>query len=156
MLEPANRDLTLYFGGGFDINFALYADSRVKRWRGEWHELFVYEEGEAVELEPGEAFVALLRSMQVKPGSEDAAGFWSPLEAMSLKGYTVELVCEAVFTLTEGAGLSIEAEAGVINIEVAPAQFADAPSSAHYYLKLTDEGGNVTFPINGTMLFKQP
>ena len=154
-LEQQQRDLTLYLGGTFTRTFALFLDERVKQWRGEWHEYFIYEPGEAVELEPGEAFVALLKSMEAKPGAEGSAVFWSPLDPMNLTGYTVELVCEDVFTLKEGSGLNVVKAEGKIEVEVSAEAMEGAPSSAHYYVKLTGPSG-ISFPIAGTMLFKQP
>lgn len=156
MLEQAQRDLTLTQGGNFDQAFVLFLDQRVKQWRGEWHEFFVYDAGEAVELEPGEAFVARMRTMDAKPGGPSSEEFWAPLEPMDLTDCHVELICGDVFTLTEDAGITVTPKLGKIEIEVRPDQTTAAPTSAAYYIKLTDVAGGITFPIRGTMLFKQP
>ena len=156
-LEEQQRDLTLTIGGTYTRVFALFLDERVTQWRGEWHEYFVYEAGEAVELEPGEAFVALLKTMNAKPGLPGSEQFWSPLTRMDLAPYTVEIVCEGVFTLKEGEGLTVDKAEGLIEPEVTPAMTKEAPSSAHYYVKLTEIAtGAVSYPIAGTMLFKKP
>jgi hypothetical protein len=155
MPEQSQLDLTLTIGANFEQTFTLFNDPRVKQWRGEYHEYFVYEPGEAVEVEPGEAFVALLKTMNAKPGAPGSEEFWAPLERQNLTGCEIELVCEDVFTLTEGHGITVNPTQGTITAEASPTQFADPPSSAHYYLKITDEGV-VTFPRGGTMLFKPP
>ena len=61
------QDLTVTVGDTYNHVFALFQDSRVKLWRGAWREYFTYEPGEAVELEPGEAFVCTARTMSAKP-----------------------------------------------------------------------------------------
>jgi hypothetical protein len=153
----SEQDLTLTAGDTFTHVFALFSDARVKRWRGEYHEFFVYKPGEAVELEPGEAFVALLRTMNVKPGEPGSETFWSPLTPKDLTGCTVSLVCGGLFTLEEeGKGVTVTPKTGTIEIEVEPKQTEKTPSSEHYYVQLEDVAKKLSTPISGVMLFKQP
>jgi hypothetical protein len=156
MPEVSQQDLTLTVGDAYSRVFALFSDARVKQWRGEWHEYFVYEVGEAVELEPGEAFVAVARTMQAKPGSAGAEEFWSPLTPKDLTDYEVTLVCGTLFTLTEGHGLVVTPKLGKIEVEVEPAQMEEAPTSERYYVQLVNGEGKPSTPVSGTMIFKQP
>ncbi|HSZ70241.1 MAG TPA: hypothetical protein VK756_07755 [Solirubrobacteraceae bacterium] len=156
MPEASKQDLTLIMGDAYSRVFALFSDARVKQWRGEWHEYFMYEPGEAVELEPGEAFVALLKSMVAKPGAEGSEEFWSPLTPKDLTDYEVTLVCGTLFTLTEGHGLTVTPKLGKIEVEVEPAQIAAAPTSERYYVQIVNGEGKPSTPVSGTMIFKQP
>jgi hypothetical protein len=152
---PPSLDLELIVGDTFNRTFVLFSDPRVKHWRGEWHEYFVYEPGAAVEVEPGEVFVALLRTMNAKPGAPGSDLFWSPLEPLDLTDSTVELACEDLFMLTEGDGITVEPKLGRIAVEVTAAQTEGKPSSGSYSLRLVNGSARST-ALRGTMLFRQP
>jgi hypothetical protein len=152
---PPSLDLELIVGDTFHRTFVLFSDPRVKHWRGEWHEFFVYEPGEAVELEPGEAFVALLRTINARPGAPGLEEFWAPLEPDGLTGLAVDLSCEDLLSLTEGRGITVTPSLGRIGIEVTAAQTEGKPSSGSYFLRLTD-GLERSTVLRGTMLFRQP
>jgi hypothetical protein len=152
---PPSIDLALIGGDTFNATLLFFSDLRVKQWRGEWHEYFVYEIGEAVETEPGEMFVAVARTMQAKPGEPGSEEFWSPLTPMDLTDTTVELVCEDLLALTEGHGITVTPESGRVAVEVTPAQSEVDTTSGSYYIRFT-EGVVISTAVRGTMLFHQP
>lgn len=157
MPETTQQDLTLTVGDAYNRVFALFSDARIKQWRGEWHELFVYQPGEAVELEPGEVFVCTMRTMSCKPGAPESGEFWSPAAPMDLTDDEFSLVCGEVFTLTEGSGITIaERKLGRVEIEVTPTQTQEAASSERYFVRRIDGAERPSTPIRGTMLFRQP
>jgi len=152
MINPKQWDFTLYVGASWEQTLILYADSRVKRWRGTWQEWFVYKTGDAVSWED-EAYVATLESDHAEPGGPGTKPFWSPVERMNLTSYEGELVADEVFTSKP----TIEGPLGRINVSVPASAFTDPPTSAHWYLKLTEPAHEIViFPIHGTMLFKEP
>lgn len=152
MWTPTPKDLTAEYGATFSVTFALYADARITKYRGEWLAWHVYEKGEAVVLPSGVAYVALLTTEHTEPGSGGAGPFWSAATPRNLTGCTVKFVCGTAFTVEP----SFEALAGRINVRIEPAVFAKAPSSESYYVKVTEEGGAPSYIAKGTMLFKNP
>lgn len=153
--RPASIDLDLVVGDTFNLTFVIFDDPRVKKWRGEWHEYFVYEPGEAVELGPGEMFVALLKAMNTKPGEPGSEEFWSPLTPVDLTDTTAELACEDLISLTEGNGIIVTPKLGRIAVEVTPDQTEVNTTSGRYYVRLT-EGATKSTIVQGTVLFRQP
>jgi hypothetical protein len=142
-------DLPFQYGANFKTSFVVYSDPRMELWRGEWEPWRIYEEGEAIEWR-NQAYVALLTTEHAEPGSPGAQPFWSPMVEAELAGSTVKWAIEGVFEKT------VSAEKGKIALEAAPAAFEKAPSSAHYYVKLTEASGFASYPVIGTALFRKP
>lgn len=145
------RDLNLTYGATYETSFTLYSDPRLKKWRGEFKEWYVYKKGEGTEWE-GLAYVATLEVQHSTPGEPGEEAFWSPLARLILTGYKVLFNIEGVYQYEP----TVNATEGEVNIEVAPSHFVTAPSSAHYYVQLTTPGGKVSYPVGGTALFKSP
>jgi hypothetical protein len=143
-------DLQLQYGANFKTSFVIYSDPRMELWRGEWEPWRIYEEGEAVEWR-NQAYVALLTTEHAEPGSPGAQPFWSPMVEAELTGSVVTLTVEGV--VTEKA---LATEKGKVTIELVPTEFTNAPSSAHYYVKLKDAANVTSYPIIGTALFRKP
>jgi hypothetical protein len=156
VIETARHDYQLTYGCDWQETLILFSDARVKRWRGTYDKDFLYLKGDAVLFE-GEAYVALLEDTRTDPGP-DSQAFWAPVERFDLTGYAVQIVCDSVgawdgFTV----GPEVESLKGTLNVIVPHAAFADAPSSAHWYLKITEpDGAEMEPPMSGTLLFRKP
>ena len=155
VIEPAEHDYTVYHGADFQVTMVLYSDARCKRWRGTFNEEWEYVPGDGVQAEDGTAWVCTDRVQFTGPLTGGQSQ-WSPVAQLNAAGYTFQLVSGpegswAGFTYTPSV-----TEPGTLNVSVPHADFAAAPGSAHYYLKMTSEGGTVSYPLRGTMLFRQP
>jgi hypothetical protein len=156
VIDTSSYDYGLTYGSDWQETIVLYSDPRVKRWRGDYNKNFLYLVGDGVLFE-GAAYVALLEDARTDPGP-DSTAFWSPVAPFDLTGYVVQIVCDAVgswggFTTAP----SVAPLLGRLNINIPHTSFAEAPSSAHWYLKITEPGGAVMEPpIHGTLLFKAP
>ncbi len=78
-------------------------------------------------------------------------------QPLDLTGWTVRLMVGALFTLTVGAGLTVDASAGRIVAALTAAQTLTVPAgSVVWHLELTDPAGNVGVPVGGTITFLDP
>ncbi len=95
---------------------------------------------------------------------EAAIGFYQDLaqtQPFDLSGYTVVMEIDEAFTLTAGAGLTVNAPAGTVTARLSAAQTGTVtarhpPYSTSYRVKLTDGGGTVSFPLSGDFEFRIP
>lgn len=149
--QPDERDFTLYQGATWRARIALYDDARLIRWRGEFNEEWQYLPGDGVLAEDGSVWVCTKRAQFTGPLAIGQSQ-WSAATALNLAGYTVKFEAEGVFSNTP----TVEASSGIVNVVVKPSEIASAPSSAHHYLKLTDAGETVIYPLRGTLLFRKP
>lgn len=147
--EPTGYDFQLYFGTTFTTSFTIYADPRVKEWRGEWNEWRVYQPGEGVVTKEGKAYVATLATQHTEPGVPPGEAFWSPVTPFDLTGYEVRVSCANVF---EGFP-EVEAKSGRINLTVQPFSFNKAPRSSTYAIQIKSPTGRTSIPFYGTMMF---
>ncbi|MFZ1927391.1 MAG: hypothetical protein WAU42_14785 [Solirubrobacteraceae bacterium] len=157
MIKSASHDYELTYGSDWQETMVLYSDERCKRWRGIFNEEWEYLPGDVVQAEDDTAWVCTKRVQFTGPLTIGQSQ-WSPLAKFNATGYTIQIVCDAEggwagFTVTP----EVEPTEGKVNVAVPHADFAGAPSSAHWYLKITEPGGAVMEPpISGTLLFKRP